>query len=153
MSNYLNYLEESTNAVRSRREQSLLILLCVYLGIWSVSVLVFWLLMGSTDGMGYGIVFLWLVLPVAAFVISLLIGRGGYGGKRNWLLPLAFGAMYMLAEYATFTLANMLSFSVLRLPHLSLLLRGTVVSAAGFWFGALLRSRRKRREESGKPEE
>ena len=30
---YLDYLEESTNTVRSRREQSLLILLCVYLGI------------------------------------------------------------------------------------------------------------------------
>ena len=43
MSDYLDYLEESTNTVRSRREQSLLILLCVYLGIWAVSVLFFWL--------------------------------------------------------------------------------------------------------------
>ena len=75
MSDYLDYLEESTNTVRSRREQSLLILLCVYLGIWAVSVLFFWLLTGPSDAMGYGIVFLWLVLPVAAFVISLLIGR------------------------------------------------------------------------------
>jgi len=81
MSDYLDYLEESTNTVRSRREQSLLILLCVYLGIWAVSVLFFWLLTGPDDAMGYGIVFLWLVLPVAAFVISLLIGRGGYGGR------------------------------------------------------------------------
>ena len=32
--------------MRSRREQSLLILLCVYLGIWAVSVLFFWLLTG-----------------------------------------------------------------------------------------------------------
>ena len=47
------------------------ILLCVYLGIWAVSVLFFWLLTGPSDAMGYGIVFLWLVLPVAAFVISL----------------------------------------------------------------------------------
>lgn len=62
--------------------------------------------------MGYGIVFLWLVLPVAAFVISLLIGRGGYGGRQGWLLPLAFGAMYMLAGYATFMLANMLSVGI-----------------------------------------
>ena len=66
MSDYLDYLEESTNTVRSRREQSLLILLCVYLGIWAVSVLFFWLLTGPDDAMGYGIVFLWLVLPVAA---------------------------------------------------------------------------------------
>jgi len=149
MSDYLDYLEESTNTVRSRREQSLLILLCVYLGIWAVSVLFFWLLTGPDDAMGYGIVFLWLVLPVAAFVISLLIGRGGYGGRQGWLLPLAFGAMYMLAEYATFTLANMLSFSVLWLPQPSLLLKGTIISAAGFWFGALTRRRRRQRGESG----
>ena len=47
MSDYLDYLEESTNTVRSRREQSLLILLCVYLGIWAVSVLFFWLATAS----------------------------------------------------------------------------------------------------------
>lgn len=82
--------------------------------------------------MGYGIVFLWLVLPVAAFVISLLIGRGGYGGRQGWLLPLAFGTMHMLAGYATFMLANMLSVGILRLPQPSLLLKGTIISAAGF---------------------
>ena len=75
MSDYLDYLEESTNTVRSRREQSLLILLCVYLGIWAVSVLFFWLLTGPDDAMGYGIVFLWLVLPVAAFVTAHWPGR------------------------------------------------------------------------------
>ena len=138
MSDYLDYLEESTNTVRSRREQSLLILLCVYLGIWAVS-----------DAMGYGIVFLWLVLPVAAFVISLLIGRGGYGGRQGWLLPLVFGTMHMLAGYATFMLANMLSVGILRLPQPSLLLKGTIISAAGFWFGALTRRRRRQRGESG----
>ena len=125
MSDYLDYLEESTNTVRSRREQSLLILLCVYLGIWAVSV-----------------------LPVAAFVISLLIGRGGYGGRQGWLLPLVFGAMHMLAGYATFMLANMLSVGILRLPQPSLLLKGTIISAAGFWFGALTRRRRRQRGES-----
>ena len=57
--------------------------------------------------------------------------------------------MHMLAEYATFTLANMLSFSVLRLPQPSLLLKGTIISAAGFWFGALTRRRRRQRGESG----
>ena len=112
-------------------------------------MLFFWLLTGPSDAMGYGIVFLWLVLPVAAFAISLLIRRGGYGGRQGWLLPLAFGAMHMLAEYATFTLANMLSFSVLRLPQPSLLLKGTIISAAGFWFGALTRRRRRQRGESG----
>lgn len=144
MSDYLDYLEESTNTVRSRREQSLLILLCVYLasGPFPCSFLA---AHRASDAMGYGIVFLWLVLPVAAFVISLLIGRGGYGGRQGWLLPLIFGTMHMLAGYATFMLANMLSVGILRLPQPSLLLKGTIISAAGFWFGALTRRRRRQR--------
>ena len=88
-------------------------------------------------------------MAVAAFVISLLIGRGGYGGRQGWLLPLAFGTMHMLAGYATFMLANMLSVGILRLPQPSLLLKGTIISAAGFWFGALTRRRRRQRGERG----
>ena len=43
MSNYLNYLEESTNAVKSKNKLSAVILIAVYLGIWTISLLSFWL--------------------------------------------------------------------------------------------------------------
>ena len=99
--------------------------------------------------MGYSIMFQWAPLPVATFVISLLIGKNNYMGRWKCFFSIVFGIMYMLAEYATFTLANMLSFSVLRLPQPSLLLKGTIISAAGFWFGALTRRRRRQRGESG----
>ena len=39
MSNYLNYLEESTNAVKSKNKLSAVILIAVYLGIWTISLL------------------------------------------------------------------------------------------------------------------
>ena len=44
MSNYLNYLDESTNTVKSKNKLSMLILLVTYLGIWgfAYSVLVFY---------------------------------------------------------------------------------------------------------------
>ena len=149
MSDYLNYLEESTNTVRSKNKLSMIILLATYLGIWAVSLITFWFFISGTDSMGYSIMFLWVLLPVTTFVISLLIGKNNYMGRWKWFFSIAFGIMYMLAEYATFTLANMLSFSVLRLPQPSLLLKGTIISAAGFWFGALTRRRRRQRGESG----
>ncbi len=42
MSDYLNYLEESTNTVRSKNKLSMIILLATYLGIWAVSLITFW---------------------------------------------------------------------------------------------------------------
>lgn len=41
--NYLNYLEESTNVVKSRRRLGKLVLVAAYLVIWAVSVAFFWL--------------------------------------------------------------------------------------------------------------
>lgn len=50
MSDYLNYLEESTNTVRSKNKLSMIILLATYLGIWAVSLITFWfLLVGLTQ--------------------------------------------------------------------------------------------------------
>lgn len=75
MSDYLNYLEESTNTVRSKNKLSMIILLATYLGIWAVSLITFWFFISGTDSMGYSIMFLWVLLPVTTFVISLLIGK------------------------------------------------------------------------------
>ena len=44
-------------------------LVAVYLGLWVFALVVF-LLMAPTDAMGYALLFHWLLLPIAAFVIS-----------------------------------------------------------------------------------
>lgn len=49
-------------------------LVAVYLGLWVFALVVF-LLMDPTDAMGYALLFHWLLLPIAAFVISLRIGE------------------------------------------------------------------------------
>ena len=38
-----------------------------------------------------------------------------------WLLPLALGLLYMLADFLTFRLANMLAFDKINLPQCCLL--------------------------------
>lgn len=65
------------------------------------------LLMAPTDAMGYALLFHWLLLSIAAFVISLRIGELVRRDGRMWLLPLALGLLYMLADFLTFRLANM----------------------------------------------
>jgi len=70
-------------------------LVAVYLGLWVFALVVF-LLMDPTDAMGYALLFHWLLLPIAAFVISLRIGELVRRDGRMWLLALALGVFYML---------------------------------------------------------
>ena len=116
-------------------------LVAVYLGLWVFALVVF-LLMDPTDAMGYALLFHWLLLPIAAFVISLRIGELVRRDGRMWLLPLALGLLYMLADFLTFRLANMLAFDKINLPQWDLFFIGAAISALGLLNGRLLGRRR-----------
>lgn len=139
MSNYMNYLEESTNRVKSQKKLSQTILIATYLGIWAFALIVFWFFISGSDAMGYSLVFLWIVLPVATLVISLFIGKNNHFGKQKWLTPIAFGVMHMLAEYATFSVRNMIQiqFTRINIPHFELILIGAFFSVVGLGIGSL----------------
>lgn len=139
MSNYIDYLEESTNTVMNQKKLSLTILLATYLGIWAFILIVFWFFISGSDAMGYSLVFLWIILPVATLAISLLIGKNNHLGRGKWLTPIAFGVMHMLAEYATFSVRNMIAieFGRINIPHFELILIGAVFSVIGLGMGRL----------------
>lgn len=48
-----------------------------------------------------------------------------------WLLPLALGLLYMLADFLTFRLANMLAFDKINLPQWDLFFIGAAISCLG----------------------
>lgn len=139
MANYLGYLEESTNIVKSKNRLSELILIAVYLVIWAVSLIVFWFFTSGSDGMGYSLMFLYILLPVTTFVISLLIGKNNYWGRWKWASVFVFGIMYMLAEYGTFNIANMIAFGKINVPSFEMILVGGFISALGLGTGSFLK--------------
>lgn len=124
-----NYPEESRNRFAK------LILITTYLTVWAISLIVFWFFTSGSDAMGYSLMFLWILLPVTTLILSLLIGKNGYWGKRKYLATIAFGCMYMLAEYATFSIANMISFNKVNMPNFSMLITGIIISAIGMRIG------------------
>lgn len=138
MPNYLGYLEKSTNVVKSKNKRSKFILIAAYLGIWTISLIAFWFFTSGADAMGYGIIFLWVLLPVTTFVISVLIGKNNYWGKEKWISAIAFGMMYMLAEYATFSAANTVSFDKINIPRFEMIPIGAIISAIGLGLGAAI---------------
>lgn len=137
MPNYIDYLEESTDTVKSHKKLSVTVLTAVYLAVWAFSLLVFWCFIDGSDALGYSLMFIWILIPSITFAVSFIIGKNGYFEKRKWLLPIAFGIMHMLAEYATFNMANMISFSKINLPNFELILVGGTVSLVGMGLGAL----------------
>ncbi len=138
VSDYLDYLEESTNTVKSKNNLSRLILVLTYLGIWVVSLISFWLF-SRGDAMGHSIMFLLILLPVTTLITSLLIGKNNYWGKWKWLSAAIFGVMYMLADYATFSLANMISFSKFNMPDFEMIAAGAIFSVLGMGLGTAVR--------------
>ena len=78
MSRYLDYLEESTNTVKSNDRKAKVILISAYLAIWSFAMVVFWFFTSPSDAMGYSLMYLWVLLQITNFVFSLLIGNNNY---------------------------------------------------------------------------
>ena len=143
MNSYVDYLDESTNVVKSRKKFSKLILILSYLVIWAVAVIVLWCFTGEEDAMGYSLMYLWIILPAATFVVSLLISRNNFWGRYKWLGSAGFGFMYMLGEYATFSMANNAAFGRVNAPDLSMMAAGTVISLMGMGIGHLLHMKNK----------
>lgn len=153
--NYLNYLEESTNTVKSRRRLGKLVLVAAYLVIWAVSVAFFWLAVSGSDAGAYAVLVIWGAIPLTTFVISLLIGANGYWGRRKWWAVPILALMYTLIPFLTFTLANAASTGIsagditMHLDDLITLPIGAAVSAVGLAVGTgieKLRARKKRED-------
>lgn len=153
--NYLNYLEESTNTVKSRRRLGKLVLVAAYLVIWAVSVAFFWLAVSGSDASAYAVLVIWGAIPLTTFVISLLIGANGYWGRKKWWAVPILSLMYTLIPFLTFTLANAASTGIsagdiaMHLDDLITLPIGAAVSAVGLAVGTgieKLRARKKRED-------
>lgn len=84
----------------------------------AIAMIVFWFFTSGSDAMGYSLMFLWIILPVTTFVVSIVIGKNDFWKKGKWAFTLFFGVMYMLAEYGTFKMANNIAFDKLNAPGL-----------------------------------
>lgn len=139
---YIEYLDESTNVVNSKKKLSELILIATYLGIWAFALIIFWVFTSGSDAFGYSITVLWILLPVTTFVISFIAGKNDYWSKYKFVVSLVLGSMYMLAEYATFSAANMMAFDKINLPSISMLISGSVISLLGIGLGTMIRKKK-----------
>lgn len=135
MKNYLDYIEESTNVVKSKVKLSKLILILSYLVIWAFNIMVSWFFSAERISEAQAGAFQWLVLPVATIVISLLIGKNDFWGKRKWLAPIGFGLMFLLSVYASYGMRENSIFNQIDLQTITLFFIGAIASVIGIVLG------------------
>ena len=150
MKSYYDYLEESTNVVKSNMSRNKIITILSYLLIWAFAMIVFWFFTDGSDAMGYSLMFLWIVIPVTTFVVSVVIGKNNFWGRAKWAFALFFGAMYMLAEYGTFKMANNIAFNKLNAPDWGIIIAGAAISAIGMLIGSLWNIKRRKQSKKDK---
>lgn len=128
-----------STARKGKRDLSSLIILIVYLVLWAGALLVFWIPSDLSKGTTYEIYYMWLALPIGTYILSFVVGRANAFGKWKWLLVPIFGVMYMLAEYLTLQLSNMLYSNSLEWPHFELILITAAITALGILLGSAIR--------------
>ena len=79
--------------------------------------------------------FQWLVLPVATIVISLLIGKNDFWGKRKWFAPIGFGLMFLLSIYVSYGMRENSIFNQIDLQTITFFFIGAIASVIGIVLG------------------
>lgn len=144
MKDYLDYIEESTNVVKSKEKLSKLILILSYLVIWSFNMIVSWSFSVESITEAQAGAFQWLVLPLTTIVVSLLIGKNNYWGNRKWFASIGFGFMFLLSVYASYGMREKSIFNQIDLQTLTFFFIGMGTSIIGMVLGsALLADERK----------
>ena len=148
MEDYLDYIEESTNTVKSKTRLSKLLLVLSYLVIWSFNIMVSWCFSAGsiTEAQAGGVQ--WIMLPAATIILSLLIGKNNYWGKHKWLAPIGFGLLFMLSVYASYGTRESLIFNRADVQTLTFFFIGTIASMIGMTLGHALFVDEKSKEKS-----
>ena len=135
--NMIKHLDESTNIVKSKNRLRKLLPVLVYTVIWVMCVLLFWLYSGRDAGT-YSIFVFWGILPVSTLIISAISGKEDFKPFFKIGIVGFLSVMYMLCDYLTFSLLNMVSFDKFNLPTLDSFIMGVIFSAVGMAAGSLV---------------
>ncbi|MDO5558435.1 MAG: helix-turn-helix transcriptional regulator [Oscillospiraceae bacterium] len=135
---YMDYLEESTDVVKSKNKLFAVILIAAYLFIWTGAEIILWFIDTGPHDAGVSRLFQWILLPVATFIISLLTARNDCFGKAKWFFCIFYGIMYMLVPYSVVSRIDSDTSRIFLWPNIWALPVGAAISAAGLAAGWIL---------------
>ena len=139
---YQEFLEESTDTVKAKRNLGKTILLSTYFILWATAMIVVWQTNGYTT-LRFDLVFRWLILPLFLLISTVSVAKNDYWGKGNWLCVIAASITFLTVPYTQYVedlTAGTATFTF-RFPNLMYMVVGIIISACGIGIGTLWRKK------------
>lgn len=136
--NYQEFLEESTNTVKAKKNLSKTIILSTYFVVWIVSMILFW---NVIDVMSdeLDVILKWIILPVLLLVITVIVAKNDYFGKGKWLCIVGAAISYLTVPYTRFLYMQEEETATFtfKFPNITYMVVGIVISMCGLGLGIL----------------
>ena len=133
---YQEFLEESTNTVRAKRNLGKIILFSTYFIVWVVAMIVFWQTKGPMTA-GLNITFRWILLPFLLLVSTVTVAKNDYWGKGNWFCVMVAAITFLTVPYTVFVEEMSTTTFSFRFPNFMYMMVGIIVSICGIGIGTL----------------
>ena len=145
---YMEYLEETTNTVKSKRNLEKVILFSAYFLVWAIAEVVFWSVRGPMTTK-CDVIFRWILLPLLTLVTTAIIARNNYWGKANWFSVLVAAITFLTIPYTKFAVEGITDVNVettisfvFKWPNFSYMVIGVLAALCGIGIGSILRDKK-----------
>lgn len=133
---YREFLEESTNTVKAKRDLGKIVLFSTYFIVWVAAMIVLWQTKGFAAS-GLDIIFRWILLPLLLLVSTVTVAKNDYWGNGNWFCVIGAAITFLTVPYTAFAEEMGTATFTFRFPNLMYMVVGIIVSICGIGIGTL----------------
>ena len=140
---YLEYLEESTNRVKSNNRLTKVIMIAIVVIVYAIAQYVFWTIPNGPMISSSTIVFKYTLLPIAVLLMTVCAGKGNWWRKWKWVLVAIFSVLFLLVPSVTYVSFDTGAYRTFIFPNIKYLFVGCATSLIGLLVGERVRNREK----------
>ncbi len=133
---YQEFLEESTNTVKAKRNLGRILLLSTYVIVWVIAMLVLWNTKGPMTS-GLAIAFRWVLLPLLLLISTIILTRNDDLGKGNWFCVGGGAVSFLVVPYTEYVETMGTVSYTFRFPNFGYMVVGVLISLCGIGLGTL----------------
>jgi len=138
---YQEYLAESTNTVKAKKQLGEIMLFATCFICWIIAMIIFWLTKNPMSKSLY-VILKGILLPLLFFISTIIIGKNNYWGKGNLISIIVTGLVFMTVPYTNFIVESDIGTFIFQFPNFSYMLVGIIISAFGIGIGSILRKKK-----------
>lgn len=134
---YMEYLEESTNTVKAKKNVEKIILFSTCFIVWAIAEVVFWIVKEPIIS-EWAIIFRWILIPLLTLLTTFIIAKKNYWGKANWFSTVITGIIFMTIPYTQYICGDETVTYVFKWPNFGYMAVGVVIALFGLGIGTLI---------------